>query len=523
MRKESSLGHTARSTLVVSGLTMVSRILGFVRTAVISALFGASGMADVINLTFNIPNNFRKLLAEGALSAAFIPVLSEALVEDQGVGKKPRSIVQNIISFQLLLLIPLTLISLIFARPLVEGILAGFREPWQGELAVKLFRWFINYLLLISVSAAIMGALNSCGSFFVPAVTPVLFSIFVISSLLMFHATLGPYSMVLGVLLGGAAQILFQTPSFIRSGFSFHPNFHFNNPHFRRIMKQWLPVMVTSSVFTITQVVAFRLASALETGSTSALSYAVVFWQLPMGIFSAAIITVLFPKMSRQFARGDRDALRDSYQYGLRFMAVFLIPSAVYLILFGPETIALALQRGEFTAENTIMTARVMGFYSLGLFSVAIFNFSQRFFYAAKEYRIPFWIAFFTGVMDVSLSLILKETSLRVSGLALANSTAFTIGAFVFVLRARKELGRIDGRLIMKTIFQTLLVSVFLAVFLIFFRKGLSHHILQTGGLTGLAVYAGGALGAVVIVLGGYRLLKVEMVEVFFHRGRRNK
>jgi putative peptidoglycan lipid II flippase len=354
-------------------------------------------------------------------------------------------------------------------------------------------------------------------------VTPVLFSIFVISSLLMFHATLGPYSMVLGVLLGGAAQILFQTPSFIRSGFSFHPNFHFNNPHFRRIMKQWLPVMVTSSVFTITQVVAFRLASALETGSTSALSYAVVFWQLPMGIFSAAIITVLFPKMSRQFARGDRDALRDSYQYGLRFMAVFLIPSAVYLILFGPETIALALQRGEFTAENTIMTARVMGFYSLGLFSVAIFNFSQRFFYAAKEYRIPFWIAFFTGVMDVSLSLILKETSLRVSGLALANSTAFTIGAFVFVLRARKELGRIDGRLIMKTIFQTLLVSVFLAVFLIFFRKGLSHHILQTGGLTGLAVYAGGALGAVVIVLGGYRLLKVEMVEVFFHRGRRNK
>lgn len=523
MSKESSLGHTARSTLVVSGLTMVSRILGFVRTAVISALFGASGMADVINLTFNIPNNFRKLLAEGALSAAFIPVLSEALVEDRGVGKKPRSIVQNIITFQLLLLIPLTLLALVFARPLVEGILAGFNEPWQEELAVKLFRWFINYLILISVSAAIMGALNSCGSFFIPAVTPVLFSIFVITSLLMLHTTLGPYSMVLGVLLGGLAQILFQTPSFCRSGFSFHPNFHFNNPPFRRIMKQWLPVMVTSSVFTITQVVAFRLASALETGSTSALSYAVVFWQLPMGIFSAAIITVLFPKMSRQFARGDRDALRDSYQYGIRFMAVFLIPSAVFLILFGPETIALALQRGEFTAENTVMTAKVMGFYSLGLFSVAVFNFSQRFFYAAKEYRVPFWIAFFTGAIDVTLSLILKETSLRVAGLALANSIAFSLGALVFLIRARKELGRIDGRAIMKTVLQTLLVSLILAVFLVVFRRGLSHRILDAGGFQGLLVYLIGAGGSAAIVLGGYKLLKVEMVEALFHRGRRLK
>lgn len=440
-----SMGKSTRSTMLVSGLTMISRILGFVRIAVISAVFGAAGVADVINLTFNIPNNFRKLLAEGALSAAFIPVLSESIVHDDGSHGGPRRIVRNILSFQLILLVPLCLLCIVFARPLVSGVLAHFDEPWKEALSADLFRWFINYLLLISVSAALMGALNSHSRFFISAVTPVLFSLCVISSIVILHPLMGPYAMVVGVLVGGAAQILFQTPQFLKLGYDFKPDFKFHHPAFRRIMKQWLPVVVTSSVFTITQVVAFRFASALEEGSTSALTYAVVFWQLPMGIFSASITTVLFPKMSRQDARGDREGLRESLQYGVRFMAVFLIPSAVFLTLFGTETISLALQRGKFTAENTYMTAKVLGAYSLGLFSVGVFNFSQRFFYAAKEYRIPFWVAFGTGALDIILSVILKETSLRVSGLALANSISFSLGAAVFLILARRRLGRIEG------------------------------------------------------------------------------
>ena len=162
-----------------------------------------------------------------------------------------------------------------------------------------------------------------------------------------------------------------------------------------------------------------------------------------------------------------------------------------------------------------------MGFYSLGLFGVSIFNFSQRFFYAAKEYRVPFWIAFFTGAMDVALSLILKETALRVSGLALANSAAFTLGALVFLGRARKELGRIDGRAIVKTVFQALLVSLVLAGFLLAYRRGLSPYILDTGGVRGFLIYMGGALGSAAIVLGGYKILGVEMLNVLFSRKRR--
>ena len=328
------MATSTRRTLLVSGFTMISRFLGFIRIAVVSAIFGASGMADVLNLTFNIPNNFRKLLAEGALSAAFIPVLSESIACDDGTFRKPRGIVRNILSFQLVILVPLCLLSIFFAHPLMNGLLADFGETWKTDLSADLFRFFINYLLLISVNATLMGALNSHNRFLVSAAAPPLFSLCVISSIILLHPLLGPHAMAAGVLLGGAAQILLQAPSFLKLGYGFKLDFGFNNATFRRILRQWLSVVITSSIFILTQIVAYRFASVLEEGSTSALSYAVGFWQLPVGIFSASLTTVLFPKMSRQASQGNIDGLRESLRYALRFLAAFLIPSTVFLIPF---------------------------------------------------------------------------------------------------------------------------------------------------------------------------------------------
>jgi putative peptidoglycan lipid II flippase len=192
--------------------TFVSRLLGFVRTAVITAIYGASGTADVINLTFAVPNNLRKLLAEGALSSAFIPVLSETLVTEKDKAV-PRKLVRNIITFQLLILVPLCVLSMAFARPLIVFILTRFTDPEQIELAVRLFRWFINYLLLISVSAAMMGILNSHGRFFLPAFTPILFSVAVISFILGLEKEIGVLAIAIGVIVGGIAQIAVQYPS----------------------------------------------------------------------------------------------------------------------------------------------------------------------------------------------------------------------------------------------------------------------------------------------------------------------
>ncbi len=519
-RKDLNYSSSTRSTLLVSSMTMISRILGFVRIAVITAVFGAGGVADVINLTFNIPNNLRKLLAEGALSSAFIPVLSESLVKRTD-GEEAKKIVRSILSFQMLILIPLCILVIIFARPLIGIVLSEFTELWQIELSTNLFKWFINYLLLISVSAVLMGVINSHKRFFIPSITPVLFSIFVILSILLFSSTMGPYSMVLGILLGGFAQILFQSPAFLKLGYDFRINFNFITPEFRKILKQWLPVVASSSVFTIIQIIAYRFSSGLEEGSASALTYAIVFWQLPMGIFASSITTVLFPKMSRQAVRDDIDGLRESIQHGIRFLLVFLVPSAIFLIVFGHHTIIIALQRGEFTAENTIMTAKVLSAYSLGLFSVGLFNFLQRFFYSIKNYRIPFIVALFTGIFDVILSIFLKETSLRVSGLALSNTIAFTTGALILLIMIIKKLDYIDGKRILKTFYKVILTGAIMLFCMLLYRSMIETVWLDGGIFIKIILFVAGIIICCSSVLIFYTLFRVEMVKVFLKRRRK--
>ncbi|MFW6274799.1 MAG: lipid II flippase MurJ, partial [Spirochaetota bacterium] len=170
--KEESTGQSTIATFIVMSSTFVSRILGFLRTAAITAIFGATGKADIINVTFAIPNNLRKLLAEGALSSAFIPVLSEAIIAEGKEASRSRQLVRHLIGFQLLIIIPLCIVSVVFAEPLIQFVLTQFKDAEQLALSTKLFRFFINYLLFISVSAVLIGVLNSHGRFFIPSITP---------------------------------------------------------------------------------------------------------------------------------------------------------------------------------------------------------------------------------------------------------------------------------------------------------------------------------------------------------------
>jgi putative peptidoglycan lipid II flippase len=442
------------------GLTTLSRLLGFVRQAVLNAIFGATGSADVLNAVFNIPNNLRKLLAEGALSSAFIPVLSQSIAErEAGQERSPEDIVRRLLGFQYIVLVPLLLASVLFARPIVEVVL-NFPDPSRQALAVGLFRWFIHYILLISLSAVMMGSLNSSNRFAVPAFSPILFSISVILALLFLSGELGVYAMVVGVLGGGVAQIIFQRPQFRSAGFSFVPLFSFGDPTFRRILLRWIPVVAASSIFAVNQLIAFRFASGLSDGSSSALANAVIFWQLPQGIFAISVTTVLFPKMSRQAGQDDTDGLRASVSQGLRSISALLIPSSLLLGVFGPEVISMAFQRGEFDAADTLRTAQVLVFYCVGMVSVSCYTFLQRFFYATGDYRSPIYTAIGILIVNITLSLWLKETVLGPAGLALANSVGFTAGSMALTLIARGKLNGIRGRDIVSTVWKATVAAV---------------------------------------------------------------
>jgi len=506
-------------TVLVMACTLLSRLLGFARIAVIGALFGASGVADVWNAVFTIPNNLRKLMAEGALSSAFIPSLSASLVEDAS-GREARLVTRKVISLQLVILIPLVFLCALFARRVV-GILLAFPDPQKMQLSVSLFRWVFAYLLFISLSAVMMAVLNSHGIFVIPALSPVLFSVCVITATLLFYRWLGIYSMVIGVISGGIAQILCQLPRFLKLGYDFKPDFAFGHERFRGVLKAWLPVLASAAIFAVTQQVAVLLASGLEDGSTSALSYALVFFQLPFGIFSISIITVLFPRMSRQAARADNRALSETVSYGLRYIMVLLIPAALVYILLGEQIIAVALQRRAFTALGTLRTSRVLAGYSLGLFSLGGFTFLQRFFYSNHDFKKPLIAALVVSVSDILLSLWLRQTALRVTGLAVANSIAFTCGFILLLIWTRRTLGRLSGGAIVRTVVRMgASLPPFIGFILLYNR--LTRSVWVPGSSLGnLFLLLAEALAAAAILLGMYRLLGVEVVKELMTRRKR--
>lgn len=507
-----------RNTFIVMICTVATRLLGFVRTAIFASLFGMTTEADIINAMFEIPNSLRKLFAEGALSSAFIPVFSAVQHRSDAESRKLARCTTTALAA---VLFPFCLLCILLAWPIVSRLLTEYKLQTELLLSVRLFRWFIWYIILISLSAIIMGVLNTHGNFLVPAITPILFSFAVITSLLVLTRSFGYRSMVIGVLAGGLLQFLFQVPWYRKYGYDFKPDINFRNDEFRKVLRLWVPVIGSSSIFVITQILAKRFASGLEQSSISALTYSIVLFQLPYGIFFSSLSTVMVPQMSRQNADENLKGLRSSMNYGIRFLITFLFPSTVVFLFLGKEMIAVVYQGGNFSYQDTLTMYPVFIAYIAGLFGVASFNYFQRFFYAEQNYKIPLLLAAVVAVIDIVLSVLLKETSLRATGLALANSISFSIGAVVLFLIIRKRIGGIEVRSIIVTLFKVVISMFALLAVLVLLRKVLPFRI-DEGRTAGnfILFLLTGFISAVFILL-MYFLLRIDIIRTVIARSFR--
>jgi putative peptidoglycan lipid II flippase len=255
------------------------------------------------------------------------------------------------------------------------------------------------------------------------------------------------------------------------------------------------------------------------------MSNALVFWQLPFGIFSASITTVLFPRMSRQAGLGDAEGLTATLEYGLRYLILFLVPAACIMSFLAKQIIAVALQRGNFLPLHTVLTAKVLIAYNLGLFSVGAFNFFQRFFYACDNYKTPLVSDFVVCALDIVLSLILKETSLRVAGLALANTISFSLGLLIMWFSANSGLKGTQGavrtdarrqglnpRPLLLTLLKSLAAVCPAGLFMWLFIRYTGPWWMQgstAGALAYLSIAGGGACCIILIM---YRIMKIDIV-----------
>ena len=493
--------------------TLISRLLGIVRVRLISTYFGASGIADVINFTFNIPNNFRKLLAEGALSSAFIPILTKTVQHDEQYvhDKYAQTLIHRIMTFQLLILLPISIIVFLVPETII-GFLSDFTDLNQITISAALLKYFILYLTIISIIAVLQAALQCRSRFTITALSPLVFSVSVILSIVFLSEKYGAISMGIGVLIGGLLQGLLLLPIYYRIGYSFRINLKFYNPYFISVMKSFVPVVITSIILIASQQVSYFLATGLPVGGVTALSNSLVFWQMPYGVFYISIATVLFPAMSRCYHESDRVGQVKNLEKGIGYIIVFLLPSALLLMFLSDELVFTILQKGKFSPENAMRTAKSLRYFTPGLIFAGIFNFNQRFFYSIHKFTHTVYIVIIYAVSDIVISILCIALNLDVAALGIGSSSAYFLSVCVQGFFIKKELPEIRFWQLSKYAFKIILANIPLAAGLLIYHFSNTIWFIQGSTLLNFFILFTLGLLYLVIVIFSYRMFHIDFI-----------
>jgi len=445
---------------LVSGAILVSRIAGLAREMAMARLFGAGAAYDAFLTAFRIPNLTRNLFAEGALSSALVPTFSEALAT--GSSTEAAQLSQVVATALTLAAGAVCVAGIVFSPELVRLLAPGFaRVPGKFALTVTLTRIMCPFLLLVALAAQAMAMLNARGRFGVPALASTCFNIGSVASGLALGLTLvrqRPHGMIVamavGVLIGGALQLVWQMPSLRRAGFSFRPRLDFRHAGLRRIGRLMLPALIGNAAVQINVIVNANLASRLTdaagaglNGPVSWLGYAFRFLQFPLGLFGAALASATLPDISRSAALGRLDEFRATLSSSLRMSLLLTIPSSVGLAVLGESMIGLVYQGGHFAAYDTHQTALALACYSAGLAGYAATKLLAPAFYALDDAWTPMALSLASVGMNAALAANLANRArMGHAGLALSTSLVALAGAAALATLMKRRLRGLEGR-----------------------------------------------------------------------------
>jgi putative peptidoglycan lipid II flippase len=471
----------AKAAGLMSVATFISRILGYVRDMIFALYFGATGSSDTFFAAFRIPNLLRELFAEGSMSSAFIPVLTEYR-QKHGEGEANR-LVKITFTFISIVVGIICLLGIIFSPAIVTVIAPGFlSSPAKFSLAVLLTRIMFPFLLFISLAAVVMGALNTKKVFFIPSLAPAMLNITLILSIIFFESrTRQPLAAAaIGVLAGGLVQFAFQLPSFFRNKYKLGFDASFRHPGLKRMSILLIPATLALSVSQINIVVSNILASFLPSGSITYLFYSMRLVQFPIGIFGVAMGMAVLPTLSEHAAKGDHISLRDDFSFALRLLFFITIPAMAGLIALREPIVNILFQRGKFDYAATVGTAQALLFYSIGIWAVVGVRVVTAGFYSMQDTRTPVKIAVVALTTNILLSIVLMRP-LKHSGLALANALSSCVNFSLLFFFLRRKLKYVDGRRILSSFVKSVFAAVAMGVAGAFYLNG---NIWQTTGHT---------------------------------------
>lgn len=430
-----------RSTTLVASLTMLSRVLGFVRDMTLASLFGAAAGTDAFFIAFKIPNFMRRLFAEGAFSQAFVPILSE--YQKQKDKEDVKQFVSHIAGSLSITLLLLTFLAILAAPLLITLFTPGLTDAndvTRFTLATNMLRITFPYLLFISLTALTSATLNVYGNFSVPAFTPILLNLSLIGAAFFLAPHITPSSMALawGVLIAGVAQLAFQLPFLHRQGMLTRPRINWHDAGVRRVLKQMVPALLGSSVIQVNLLLDTLFVSFLPTGSMSWLFYSERLTGLPLGVFGVALSTVILPYLSRENAQRSKDAFSQTLDWALRNFLLIGVPSMIGLFLLSYPILMTLFYRGRFTLHDVNMTRLSLMAFAVGIPGVMAVKILSTGFYATQNIRTPVRIAIIAMVVNLVFNLILIGP-LAHAGLALATSFASLLNAILLLYQLMRQ------------------------------------------------------------------------------------
>ena len=431
--------NLVKALVTVSGMTLISRILGYVRDAVIARAFGAGLATDAFFVAFRLPNLLRRLFAEGAFSQAFVPVLAEVRAREGAEGSK--LLVDRTATLLAMALTVVTVLGILAAPAVIWVSAPGFSaEPAKFDLTVAMLRVTFPYILFISLVAFAAGVLNTWGRFAIPAFTPSLLNIAFIAAALLAAPYFDPPVMVLAwaVFAGGALQLTFQVPALRRIGMLPRPRLDFRDPAVRRILTLMAPAALGVSVAQVSLLINTIFASFLETGSVSWLYYADRLMEFPTGLLGAALGTVLLPTLAKHHAEGREAEYSRLLDWGLRLAVLFAAPAAAALAVLAVPLVATLFHYGVFSERDVWMTRDALIAYSVGLLGLILVRVLAPGFYARQNIATPVRIAVFTLVATQLMNLVFVGI-FRHAGLALAIGLGACMNAALLLTMLRRH------------------------------------------------------------------------------------
>jgi putative peptidoglycan lipid II flippase len=513
-------GRIARSTAFFSVATAASRIAGLVREIVAASYFGINGPMSAFTIAFQVPNLVRSLFADAALQPAFVPVFTEQL--EQKNYREAFRLASTLLLLVTLVLGAITALFVLVAPVVMPLFAPGFKGEIL-ELTVTLSQVLFPILILLGVSGVVVGILNSYDRFGAFAIAPLFWNLTIIAVLVFlapaFHGQNRIYAYAIGILVGTLVQLLIPVFDLRNTPFKFGWSFEWRNPGVRRVLLLMLPVTISLGLINFNLLINSLFGSLVSDQSPAAIDKAFRIYQLPQGIFSVAIATVLFPTLARFAARGELENLRATMANGMRQILFVLLPAAAVVLVLSEPMIRLVYQRGEFTPEQTTLVATALFWFAFSLPTNGLYLLQTRTFFSLQR---P-WMATGLAGLDLvtsALGALVLYKPFGTGGIVAGTGIGTTAAVLAQAVVLRREFGGLELRRLADTGTRIVIASAALAA--VSFGVWDALDSLLGRGLAGQIVSLGTALGlGGLVYLAAAKLMKIAELEQIMRLLRR--